>query len=70
MCHELYTMYEAYQKRGGRSVTHIIGSGNGLRKNPYLCQMVSALFNAPFALSDKQEEAAYGAALYAYDAEK
>lgn len=70
MCHELYTMYEAYQKKGGRSVTHIIGSGNGLRKNPYLCQMVSALFNAPFALSDKQEEAAYGAALYAYDAEK
>ena len=43
----------------------LAGSGNGLRKNPYLCRAVEQEFNSTLTLSSCQEEAAVGAALYA-----
>ena len=39
------------------------GSGNGLRKNPVLCEIVEEMFGAKLALAECEEEAATGAAL-------
>ena len=41
----------------------MIGSGNGLRKNPVLCGIVEEMFGAKLALAECEEEAATGAAL-------
>ena len=43
----------------------LVGSGNGLRKNVYLCRAVEQEFNSTLTLSSCQEEAAVGAALFA-----
>lgn len=40
-------------------------SGNGLRKNPHLCRIFERTFGAELILSDNDEEAACGAAIYA-----
>lgn len=41
----------------------VIGSGNGLRKNPVLQKLVAKRFGAPLELSPFEEEAACGAAI-------
>ena len=41
----------------------VIASGNGLRRNSYLQNIVSQQFHMPLRLAVQQEEAAYGAAL-------
>ena len=43
----------------------VVGSGNGLRKNPVLQKLVAELFGAPLELSPFEEEAACGAAISA-----
>ena len=43
----------------------LVGSGNGLRKNPYLCKEVEQAFGSTLTLSSCREEAATGAAVYA-----
>ena len=43
----------------------VIGSGNGLRKNPVLQKLVAGRFGAPLELSPFEEEAACGAAISA-----
>jgi sedoheptulokinase len=43
----------------------MIGSGNGLRKNPHLCRIFEETFDLPLVLSENEEEAACGAAIYA-----
>ena len=73
---ELYDMYSAIQAETGeqgplpadsesetgdkRAV--IIGSGNGLRRNPLLQRIIEEMFDAQLAISDLEEEAACGAA--------
>lgn len=65
MSRELYLMYEIYRDRGGKRPDRLIGSGNGLRLNPYLRAIVEEDFGGRLELSGQTEEAAYGAAMYA-----
>ncbi len=46
---------------------HIVGSGNGIRRNPLVRRLIEELFHCRLFLSDLKEEAACGAALYAYE---
>ena len=60
MATELLTMYRQMGvNRGG-----IVGSGNGLRKNPTLVRIFEQTFNAPMQTPAHLEEAAFGAALF------
>lgn len=65
MSHELYQMYEGYLAQEAKRPEHLIGSGNGLRRNPYLVQIIEEEFGGHLHLSGQTEEAAYGASLYA-----
>lgn len=65
MADELYEMYQRCQAQGGSAPSVMIGSGNGLRKNPHLCKILEKTFGCPLVLSEYQEEAACGAAIYA-----
>ena len=65
MAQELYQMYAGYLQKGGTPTTAMIGSGNGLRRNKHLRRIFQETFNCPLILSENQEEAACGAAIYA-----
>ncbi len=65
MAKELYDMYRGYLDIGGKAPGAMIGSGNGLRKNPHLCRVFEETFDCPLILSENNEEAACGAAIYA-----
>ena len=65
MTKELHEMYLKYSSKGENAKRRLIGSGNGLRKNPHFQKVVSECFNMPLSLSECEEEAAVGAALYA-----
>ena len=67
MADELYAMYESYFTTGGTTPAVMIGSGNALRKNPHLCRIFEDTFGMPLILSQNEEEAACGAAIYAAD---
>jgi len=61
-------MYSFYEQAGENRPAHlerIIGSGNGLRKNPLLVREISRWFARPVWFPAHQQEAAYGAALLA-----
>ena len=63
MSTELYQMYTTIQKETGIKIRRMIGSGNGLRKNPVLCEIIEDMFKAELVLADCEEEAATGAAM-------
>ena len=63
MSTELYQMYMTIQKGTGIKTRRMIGSGNGLRKNPVLCEIIEDMFKAEFVLAECEEEAATGAAM-------
>lgn len=65
MAEELHQMYRGYLRKGGKAPKSMIGSGNGLRKNKHLCRIFENTFGCPLTLSQNQEEAACGAAIYA-----
>lgn len=65
MAKELQQMYQGYLDIGGKAPAAMIGSGNGLRKNPKLCRVFEEVFGCPLILSENDEEAACGAAIYA-----
>ena len=65
MADELFEMYRGYLDMGGQKPAAMIGSGNGLRKNPHLCRIMEETFGCPLILSENNEEAACGAAIYA-----
>ena len=65
MADELHGMYEGYLAMGGKPPAAMVGSGNGLRKNPHLCRVFEKTFGIPLILSENDEEAACGAAIYA-----
>ena len=44
----------------------LVGSGNGLRRNRFLCGTVSRTFGCKLELSPNKEEAAYGTALFVH----
>lgn len=62
MCTELYEMYQTIQVGTGIQVKKLIGSGNGVRKNPVFCEIVEEMFQNELVLSAYEEEAAVGAA--------
>ena len=63
MSRELYQMYQTIQNGTGMKIKRMIGSGNGLRKNPVLCEIVEEMFGAKLVLAKCEEEAATGAAV-------
>ena len=65
MADELFSMYKGYLEMGGKPPSAIIGSGNGLRRNPHLCRVFEDTFGVRLVLSENNEEAACGAAIYA-----
>ena len=65
MADELYDMYRGYLDMGGKAPVAMIGSGNGLRRNKHLCRIFEDTFSCPLILSQNDEEAACGAAIYA-----
>ncbi len=61
---ELLDLYRA----GGRACTRLVGTGNGIRKNPALRRTLEALFGMEMQTPRFCEEAAAGAALFAMTA--
>ena len=62
MAKELYDLYRKIDAGCKISVSHLIGSGNGLRKNPVLVEIFEDMFGTGLELSSYEEEAACGAA--------
>lgn len=65
MLEELYEMYSAMCEKTGKKATHLVGSGNGIRKNPLMREMAEDMFGLKMEIPVCREEAAYGCALYA-----
>ena len=63
MSRELYQRYQTIQNGTGIQIKRMIGSGNGLRKNPVLCEIAEEMFGVKLVLAECEEEAATGAAL-------
>ena len=61
----MYSFYEAAGNSRPKHLDRIIGSGNGLRKNPLLVREISRRFARPVLFPAHQQEASYGAALLA-----
>ena len=62
---ELYEMYVQMCRVTGKKATKLVGSGNGLRKNKLMQKIAEERFGMKLEIPLYQEEAAYGAALYA-----
>ncbi|TBL80439.1 sedoheptulokinase [Paenibacillus thalictri] len=65
MIAELLAFKAAFPHGLQASWKELRGSGNGIRRNPALQRMLSESFGLPLAISEHDEEAAYGAALCA-----
>ena len=67
ICGELFEMYTQMisQLSSKESPVLLVGSGNGIRKNPALQKLFEERFHAKLQIPLYQEEASYGAALYA-----
>jgi sedoheptulokinase len=62
MARELYEMYDQIRQGTGIRVSHLVASGNGIRKNRILQQICSQMFGADLEMAACEEEAACGAA--------
>ena len=62
--YELFSLYLPFGKKAER----LIGSGNAVRKNPALIKAAEKRFNCKMLLPKFSEEAACGAAIFAYAA--
>lgn len=62
---ELYEMYLVMCATTGKKPAKLVGSGNGLRKNKLMQKLAEECFGMQLEIPLYQEEAAYGAALYA-----
>ncbi|MDR3142828.1 MAG: hypothetical protein LBU37_14040 [Tannerellaceae bacterium] len=60
---ELYQFYQAIPAPIKAGKTTLVGSGNGLKKNPLLREAFKETFSYSLRLSDHQEEAALGACI-------
>ncbi|MBI3864509.1 MAG: hypothetical protein HY290_21715, partial [Planctomycetia bacterium] len=61
----MYSFYETAGTARPEHLDRIIGSGNGLRKNPLLVREISRTFQRPVWFPEHTQEAGYGAALLA-----
>ncbi len=62
---ELHGMYAQMRELSGTGATALVGSGNGLRRNPLMRSLAEELFGLALKVPVWQEEAACGAALVA-----
>ena len=62
---ELHEMYRQMCDMAGKKAGHLVGSGNGIRKNALMRELAEELFGMDMEIPQYEEEAAYGAALYA-----
>ncbi|MGE5613156.1 MAG: sedoheptulokinase [Bacillota bacterium] len=62
---ELYELVQPVFSVEGKGKKRLIVSGNGVRKNPVLAEILSRKFAMPVQIPVHREEAAYGAVLYA-----
>ncbi len=65
IANELLEMYTEMEGKTAGKPAILVGSGNGMRKNKLLQKICSDLFRLPIQIPQYDEEAAYGAALYA-----
>lgn len=63
MAEELYKMYGKIEKGLSGPRSRMIASGNGIRKNAHLQQIMSEKFGMSLELAKREEEAAYGASV-------
>ncbi|MBR5239410.1 MAG: hypothetical protein IKW04_02395 [Clostridia bacterium] len=61
-------LYELYQKMPHEGVTKLVASGNGVRKNPVLRQVIEEVFGMKLTIPDHTEEAAFGVAMFGAEA--
>lgn len=64
MTDELHEMYLSCLKEGQEPKDRLIGSGNGLRLNAHLQRITSSTFGMKLEMSECEEEAAVGAAVF------
>jgi len=65
ICRELYDFYKLIPENIRKGKTILVGSGNGIKKNPLLCKVFEEQFQYKLQLSQVEEEAAFGACLNA-----
>lgn len=63
MAEELYKMYGRIEKGLSGARSRMIASGNGIRKNCHLQEIMSERFGMSLELATREEEAAYGASV-------
>ena len=63
ICQELKDFYDKLPEAVRRGRTVVVGSGNALRKNPLLREILSETFGLPVEMTPRTEEAALGAAI-------
>lgn len=63
MAQELYGLYGKMEKGMQMSKGRIVASGNGIRKNRHLQEIMGKKFKMSLQMAEHEEEAAYGAAL-------
>ncbi|MDO4338200.1 MAG: FGGY family carbohydrate kinase [Eubacteriales bacterium] len=59
---ELYEQYQTMSRLTGKKAAYLVGSGNGLRRNPIMQKLAEEIFGLPLGIPEYQEEAACGAA--------
>lgn len=59
---ELYQQYREMSRLTGKKAAHLVGSGNGIRRNPLMQKLAEEIFGLPMEIPSCQEEAACGAA--------
>jgi sedoheptulokinase len=65
ICRELYDFYQLIPENIRQNKTILVGSGNGVKKNPLLCKAFEEQFQFRLHLSQVVEESAFGACLCA-----
>jgi sedoheptulokinase len=65
LCFELQEFLKEMPDIPDRNLSYLIGSGNGIRKNPVLGEMLEIAFNKKLLTPSHSEEAAFGACLTA-----
>lgn len=63
MTEELYELYDIIKEETRLSRTRLVASGNGIRKNKTLQQILQTRFEMPLEVVQTEEEAAFGAAI-------
>ena len=68
MAGEIHRLYSEMLSAGSSPAAFLVGSGNGIRKNPALKRAFEKVFGMPLHIPAHTEEAAYGTALFAMTA--